>query len=84
MNCKFPELGTITIVNKESDPYIITINGRSYGTVSANSTMKISTDVGYYSIHVEQASGYLLWSSEKTFTGTITDSGVNITATINF
>lgn len=84
LNCKFPELGTITIVNKESDPYIITINGRNYGTISANSTMKISTDVGYYSIHVEQASGYLLWSSEKTFTGTITDSGVNITATINF
>ena len=84
VNCKFPELGTVTVVNKDSDPYVVTINGRNFGNVAGNSSMKITTDVGYYSIHVKQASGYLLWASEKTLTGTISDSGVNITATINF
>lgn len=74
-----PELGTITINNTESDPYIITINGRNFGTIAAQSTKKITTDVGYYSIHVEQASGYLFWASEKTYTGTIKDGGNNLT-----
>lgn len=79
LNCLLPELGTITINNTESDPYIITINGRNFGTIAAQSTKKITTDVGYYSIHVEQASGYLFWASEKTYTGTIKDGGNNLT-----
>lgn len=79
LNYLLPELGTITINNTESDPYIITINGRNFGTIAAQSTKKITTDVGYYSIHVEQASGYLFWASEKTYTGTIKDGGNNLT-----
>lgn len=77
----FPQIGKIKVVNNEEDPYYVSINGVNYGLLPVGKTLTVNADCGYYQIKVEQASGYLLWASKQTYTGTVKEN-ITTTATI--
>ncbi len=72
----FPSTGDLFLRNKSSDPYIVTINDTYQVTINGGKTNSyLGMDTGYYKIHVKQKSGYLLWATEKTYTGTLKKDG---------
>lgn len=61
--------GSIQCINNNSDPYYVTINGNTplKFTQNAKTTITKKVEYGYYTIYVKQASGYLLYPTEKEF-----------------
>lgn len=84
LNCVIPKLGTLIVKNLTSDPYSVSINNGLYSfTLQGGYQMTLSNcDIGYYKIYVKQQSGYLLYPTEETYTGTLTD-GATLTTSIN-
>ncbi len=69
--------GSILIVNNSSNPYDVFINGtfeiNDMPGESAQSFEKKPT--GSYSIRIKQVSGYLVYPTEETYEGTLSDKG---------
>ena len=61
--------GTIQFVNNHSDPYLVKVRGNTSFEYSqkGNSSKTYKVEVGYYNVHVEQQSGYLLYPTEKDY-----------------
>ena len=74
---KIRETGTIYVENLTSDPYNVNINnGESVFNLQSGYYRSLSDcQVGYYKIVVKQLSGYILYPTEKTYTGTLTKGG---------
>lgn len=67
--------GTIQFVNNSSNPYSMYINGSPKGTLPGKNTTTFTVDYGSYSCRVVQNSGYVLYPTDKTYTGTVSSSG---------
>ena len=56
--------GSIKIINNSDNPYSITLNGTSKGTINGHETKNlVSITAGTYTITVTQLSGYLIYPS---------------------
>ncbi|MDR0831224.1 MAG: hypothetical protein LBN95_14115 [Prevotellaceae bacterium] len=67
----FPQIttGKIKVVNNETSPYTIWLNGASQGTISAGGTKTFTVDAWQqYTVYWKQNSGYILYPSELTST----------------
>ncbi len=72
--------GTLKFVNSSHDNYKIYINGTETATVAGNTTTyKYYSPIGFYSIRVLQMDGYLLYATDKTYTGTLAAGGTMTT-----
>lgn len=69
--------GSILIVNNSSNPYDIFINGAlEINDMPGQSVQNFEKKpTGSYSIRVKQVSGYLIYPTEQTYEGTVTDKG---------
>lgn len=76
--CVTNNTGIVYFKNKYSDPYKLEINGSYVGTVSGGSTTSpitsapYTTSAGSITYKATQASGYTLWPTVYTGTGTVT------------
>ena len=76
-NEKDANTGTIYVENLTADPYNININSGAYifNLQSGYNKTISKCEVGYYTISVKQLSGYILYPTERTYTGTLTKGG---------
>ncbi len=74
--------GTLKFVSSSSNPYRIYINGTPVFDMNGGTTSyRYYMPTGFYSIRVLQLSGYILYPTDKTFTGNL---GCGQTMTTNF
>lgn len=59
--------GYITLQNKSSYPFSVTIDNGKYNSLSGNTSRTYSVTPGSHTVYVEQESGYYLWATKKTF-----------------
>ena len=66
--------GYIQVLNNTNDPYMISFKGNTPLSFSINGKHSITKSVspGYYTIHVEQQTGYYLYPTEKDYEGYVT------------
>jgi len=66
-------IGYIQCTNVSSDPYFVSISGPTSKTItlSSRSVQTIAVDAGSYKIDVTQKSGYILYPTKQSFTGTV-------------
>lgn len=72
-----PTTGSILIVNNSSNPYDVFINGAlEINDMPGESVQNFDKKpTGSYSIRIKQVSGYLIYPTEKTYEGTLSDKG---------
>lgn len=76
VNVILTSTGTLKFVNSSSDNYKIYINGTDAGNVAGKTTIyKYYSPIGSYSIRALQLDGYILYATDKTYTGTLTAGG---------
>jgi len=65
--------GYIQCTNISSDPYFVSISGPTSTTISVpgKGVQTVTVKPGYYSVEVTQQSGYILYPTKQTFTGTV-------------
>ena len=68
------EYGTIQCINNSKHPFSITIKGNTPMTFTLEGKTSVTkkVEVGYYTIHVKQQSGYLLYATENDYEGYVT------------
>jgi hypothetical protein len=57
--CNRDNTATLTVSNSSSNPYRITIDGRTVGTLSGYSTQTFTEKAGVWNMRATQVSGYL-------------------------
>jgi hypothetical protein len=73
--------GILKFSNNSANPYKIFINGTELGQIDGNTTTSLPyVPTGSYSIRVLQVSGYAVYPTDKTYTGTL-DCGSTLTTT---
>ncbi|MEI6823497.1 MAG: PKD domain-containing protein [Bacteroidota bacterium] len=73
--------GTLKFVNTSTNPYHVYINGvLSFDMNGGTTKYKYYVPIGYYTLRVLQISGYVLYPTDETFTGTIS-CGTTLTTT---
>ena len=72
--------GYIQVINNSSSPYAITIKGNTPLAFTLNGQQSITkkVEVGYYNVHVQQQSGYLLYPTEHDFEGYVKENKTSI------
>ena len=67
--CAALRMGTLQLTNNSSNPYSISIDGVSKGTMNGNSSKEFKLDEGSHSVSATQQSGYIIYPT--VFSGTI-------------
>ncbi|MEG2070190.1 MAG: hypothetical protein RR034_02300 [Bacteroidales bacterium] len=68
--------GSIILKCLSTNPYSVTINDRWKYTLQGKETLTVTGfEKGFYSISVEQLSGYILYPTTATYTGTMSCNG---------
>ncbi len=74
-------VGTLAFKNTSTYPYTIYVNNVALGTLNGNSNYSFPYAlIGNYSIRVLQNSGYIVYPTDETFTGTL-NCGSTLTTT---
>ncbi len=73
--CEINNTGNIVFDSYSSNPYNCYVNSIYKGRVSGNGTLTVSMSPGYCSIKTTQVSGYVLYPSEYTGSGTLSKCG---------
>ena len=65
------QVGTIQCINNSKNSYSVSIKGNTSTsfTLYGQTSKTISVEVGYYSIHVKQLSGYVFYPTEEDYNG---------------
>lgn len=63
--------GTLKFVNTSSNPYRVYINGTAFDMNGGITQFKYYMPIGSYSIRVLQLSGYIIYPTDITYTGTL-------------
>jgi hypothetical protein len=72
---KVPLTGLIEFVNNSKNPYAVYISGILQTTLSGNTHISYTANIGTYSCQVIQQSGYLVTPTNETFTANVTYGG---------
>jgi len=57
--------GTITLINKDKDPFYIYLDGEYKGVINGNSTVRLQVNQGNHTLKVVEKSGYIVQQVEK-------------------
>jgi hypothetical protein len=72
VTCILSKSGTLKINNTSSNPYDVYINGvLKITNMAGGSTQSFKAGTGTYNIRVLQKNGYILYPTDKTFSGSI-------------
>ncbi len=72
LNISLIPTGKLKFVNTSSNPYRVFINGTPYIDMNGGTTKEVPySQTGNYSIRVLQLSGYVLYPTDQTYTGTL-------------
>ena len=67
--------GTLQFINNSNNPYSVDINsGDDTFIMDGKSSREITKEAGFYKVDVKQLSGYILYPTEKSYTGTLKKS----------
>lgn len=73
--------GTLVFVNQSAYPYQVVVNGKIISDFQpGQTTHTVQYNAGSVSITVTQMEGYILYPTQKTFTGTLKAGGTLATA----
>jgi hypothetical protein len=73
--------GTLAFVNNSTNPYAVYINGTyEFDAAGGETSHSNYRPTGSYSIRVLQESGYLIYPTDQTYTGTL-ECGQTLTTT---
>lgn len=75
LDCEKNNTGTLKFENISSNPYRIYVNDILIGSIYSKSEKSFTHLAGYCKIEVVQESGYLLYPTKQSFTGTLTTCG---------
>jgi hypothetical protein len=75
LSCEKNDTGELQIINSSNDSYDIYIDGIYERTLYENSYFKVDLKSGFHLVKYVQADGYLLFPTEKEYTGTLVQCG---------
>lgn len=67
--CAALRMGTLQLTNNSSNPYSISIDGVSKGTMNGNTSKEFKLEEGSHSVSATQQSGYVLYPT--VFSGSV-------------
>ena len=68
--------GLIMLVNNSSNPYDVFVNGKlEINDMPGGAAYELSKPVGYYAVRVIQVSGYMIYPTDVTYSGDLSNNG---------
>jgi hypothetical protein len=63
--------GGIQLFNNSDYPYQISVNGKAVMNLDGKKSTVITEESGYYTVRVLQVNGYVLYPTDKTYSGNV-------------